>query len=190
MNTITNKTQKRNLLSFISIIFLALTTLTMSACNESSVNASGGLSGYPESVQYGIVSVEYYESLQEFYEHSDGHRNRLNSIFQLLIERMEIIEEENFSMTYDGVLKGYGYFLDRSLEASPETDVDKEIDEIYREMVDYYRDGINALKLFPISYTKDYLILATEKITEAEKLLVEFDSITGELDIQKRIKNK
>lgn len=180
-----NINPKRNLFSFSTLIlFLVLTVLTMSACDEYDINASEDLSSYPESVQDGTVSAEYYERIVKFYERSDQHKNNLNDILLLLKDRAEIIKEENFNKVYTGSLKSYGYFLDECLEAIPITSADKEIDEVFRSMINSYQGSVSTLQLFELAYDEKFLSLSTESLADAEELLRELNEKVSELDIK------
>lgn len=118
------------------LIFIVL-AIGLVGCNKSEANVD--LSSYPEIVQNGEVSVEFYDDLLNYLNVDDQKREELS---QRLSQIGTIDTEEIYKniSTYNDYLEG--------LVPDPETEVDIEINELMMANIEHQKTVNDFIELF------------------------------------------
>jgi hypothetical protein len=129
------KMMKKIWSSLLLIILLSSITL-LGACGSGGAKANqADLSTYPESVQDGTVSVEYYEQLTNYIRKSNEYTQTTTDILAMGTKYgMQVTGNNEYQETFKEVLHSH-YELIQNLKVKPSTKADKEIDNILSPIV-------------------------------------------------------
>ncbi|MCM3709181.1 hypothetical protein [Sporosarcina luteola] len=168
----------RKLKSITLITLLAVTSL-ISACGVEKTNAeSKDISNYPEGVQNGTVSIEYYDELISFLELEAQH--------QLMLEGMMDILDENPKLIYstekvDEIRKSISSYNDFLINFNPvgTTEAEKEFSALIMDIterqlalnssLDKYIESRNVFHLLPAVFRSDSDVAKRKELQELAK---------------------
>lgn len=125
-------------LMFTLILSLAL---LLGACG-SGVASNVDLSSYPETVQDGTVSVEYYKQVNNFYSESITYLDEITSIENSDENLSELLSEYNKALS--------------SYTTKPKTKADEEVDFQLRKVIRFQTD-LNNFRIEQIKTNNDDL---------------------------------
>lgn len=113
----------RNILTAL----LITTTLILGACADSGASANIDLNSYPESVQNGTVSEEFFTYIRDFAEKSHSYSIDISS---MLNDRESIEEMTLLLEAFDVILEDF------ERVSHPTTETDKEINSVVSDYVE------------------------------------------------------
>ena len=142
------------------IATLLTLSLLLGACGES--DSSG-------------VSKKYQEQLIELSSENKGNTDLITKLFEELVEDSNLIYNMTFTESYEEKINEYSVSL-RSLEFTPKTERDKEIDKLVEDVVSMHLQT-NGATLFYLQDKTDHsfnhLTKKINKLTEAVKEFLE-----------------
>lgn len=124
-------------LSMISIVILVL-----GACSESKANVD--LSSYPESVQNGEISVEFYDDVKVFIEDYYVVNYGMNQIYETENEHPDVILSTQYIDAISTMDKSFKENIE-NVKLKPKTDRDREINQLIKNTVALQKDYNKAL---------------------------------------------
>jgi len=173
--------KKRISTIFMSMLIVSVTTL--SGCTEGETFADEAV--YPESVQDGTVSVEYYNQLQKYHSLNIEYLKVATQMLNIGLEHKSLSkDDEEYKRMFRETLQNYDEML-LGVNISPKTDADREIEEALNIVISNQLEH-NSLLLKNLE-ERDVEILAkiankanswikhTEELKEIEKRYQLFD---------------
>lgn len=141
--------------NFLLVTLLSLSLLT-SACGNG-VASGTDLSSYPESVQDGIVSVEYYNYAKNFHINVLTPVNSMIDMINLQGENTEVALDKEYRTHFSSALN----ILDNTLSEFDDTpklktEADKEIDFQLQKII-HFQQELNELQ-------REYLLTRNEEL--------------------------
>lgn len=115
---------------------LLMSALMLGACGEENINAEEiDLRGYPEAVQNGDISVEYYKEILRFYDEYIGYLETLNELLETPKEFPHAIQDDKYVKLAEDTVNSYNNSL-LSFTTKPKTNTEESINEHLENVIE------------------------------------------------------
>lgn len=177
-----NISKKKNILHLFLLALSICSLLFLGACNGISAE---DMENYPESVQDGTVSVEYYKQINSFYEENYTISQSMMKILETQISLVELRGEmSTIGNEYD-VMKTIEEMVERlgKYSTKPKTEADKAIDFQFEKAI-YILEEVSEFELKVMSGEEFNMLEAKTLHSLMNSLLRDFDDVVENYGIK------